>query len=138
MKVVESADWRSSIPFESPVLVADVIPGEPTRCATCGADSAELDRTELWAYKHQHPNNHSGYVRFYCREHVPVAAAPVPAPESRTTRSAPRAAPRRESVPRAAPRLTSADADPSRALCPNCFVEASATGVCGMCGTLVR
>ncbi len=142
MKVVESADWRSSIPFESPVLVADIVPGDPTRCATCGTDSAEFERTELWAYKHRHPINHSGYVRFYCRTHVPVAARPEPesAPvRAGTSRreSTPRATPRRESTPRATPRLTSADVDPSRAMCPNCFVEASATGECGMCGTQV-
>lgn len=135
MKIVDSADWRSSIPFGSPVLVADLIPGEPTRCAACGADSEPFARTELWAYKHQHPNNHSGYVRFYCRAHVPAPAAPKTV-ETRPARAA-RSTPRRESTPRSAPRLTTADADPSRALCPNCFVEASATGVCGMCGTRV-
>ncbi|WP_439593527.1 glucose-6-phosphate dehydrogenase [Microbacterium sp.] len=132
MKVVESADWRSSIPFGTPVLVADLIPGEPTRCATCATDADPFDRSELWAYKHEHPNNHSGYVRFYCKSHVPAVAAPVTA-AVRPQRSAPR----RESTSRPAPRLTSADADPSRALCPNCFVEASATGLCGMCGTQV-
>ncbi|GAA1935820.1 hypothetical protein GCM10009775_29620 [Microbacterium aoyamense] len=132
MKIVESADWRSSIPFDTPVLVADLIPGEPTRCAACGADSESFDRTELWAYKHQHPNNHSGYVRFYCREHVPAPARPAPV-ESKPARRAPR----RESVPRTGPRPASADPDPTRALCPDCFVEVSATGVCGMCGTRV-
>ena len=138
MKVVESADWRSSIPFESPVLVADIVPGGPTRCASCGTDSAEFERTELWAYKHRHPNNHSGYVRFYCRTHVPVTARPEPAsPPARVGAARRESTPRRESIPRAAPRLTSADADPSRAMCPNCFVETSATGVCGMCGTQV-
>ena len=69
MKIVASSDWRDAIPFDTLVLVADVVPGEPTRCFTCGADSEPRERTELWAYKHRHPKNHDGYVRFYCAEH---------------------------------------------------------------------
>jgi hypothetical protein len=33
-------------------------------------------------------------------------------------------------------RPASPDAKP-RAMCPDCFVEVSATGMCGMCGTQV-
>ncbi|WP_349425881.1 glucose-6-phosphate dehydrogenase [Microbacterium sp. LWS13-1.2] len=131
MKIVASSDWRDAIPFDTLVLVADVVPGEPTRCFTCGADSEPRERTELWAYKHRHPKNHDGYVRFYCAEHRPViqrppAAASV-APTRGTARPASRpAAERRVSKPTIPDRV--------RAMCPNCFVEVSATGECGMCG----
>lgn len=123
MKVAAAADWRSSIPFETAVPVADLVPGEPTRCATCGPDSAPRERTELWAFKHRHPNHHDGYVRFYCREHVPVV---------RRAQAAERRAPRAERTPR-----RPAQSDVVRAMCPNCFVEVSAAGECGMCGTRV-
>lgn len=125
MKVASAADWRGSIPFETAVLVADLVPGEPTRCATCGPDSAPRERTELWAFKHRHPNHHDGYVRFYCRDHVPVVRR-APAPEQK-----PRA-PRTERAPR-----RPAQSDTVRAMCPNCFVEVSAAGECGMCGTRI-
>ena len=130
MKIVASSDWRDDLQFETPVLVADVIPGEDTRCSVCGGDSQPLPRTELWAVKHRHPKQHGGYVRFYCLEHRPAAKLPpvstVPARSS---------SPRGER--RAAPRRTPAAEERPRALCPNCFVEVPATGVCGMCGTTV-
>ncbi|MBD3941305.1 glucose-6-phosphate dehydrogenase [Microbacterium sp. NEAU-LLC] len=129
MKIVASADWRDAVPFENPVLVADVVPGEPTRCFSCGPDSELLPRTELWAYKHRHPKNHDGYVRFYCAFHVPQAApkpqVAAPAPTSRAKSPRP-AAERRVPKPVVPERV--------RAMCPNCFVEVSATGECGMCG----
>lgn len=129
MKIVASSDWRDAIPFDTLVLVADVVPGEPTRCFTCGTDSALRDRTELWAYKHRHPKNHDGYVRFYCAEHRPVIqrpAAPTAAP-SRGSARAPRVAPERRAAKPVVP-------ERQRAMCPDCFVEVSATGECGMCG----
>jgi hypothetical protein len=128
MKIVASADWRDAVPFEIPVLVADVIPGEPTRCFTCGPESEPLPRTELWAYKHPHPKNHDGFVRFYCAYHAPQAAPrpePVSTAPTTRTRTARPAAQRRVSKPVIPER--------QRAMCPNCFVEISATGECGMC-----
>ncbi|TQJ31538.1 hypothetical protein FBY39_2015 [Microbacterium sp. SLBN-146] len=135
MKVVSSADWRRSIPFETPMLVADLVPGEPTRCFSCGPTSEARERSELWAFKHRHPNHHDGFVRFYCSEHVPAAkvveVAPPP-PRARARRSA---ATTEDRV--AAPRRPAATDAPIRAMCPNCFVEVSATGECGMCGAKV-
>lgn len=132
MKIVASSDWRDTIPFDTLVLVADVVPGDPTRCFTCGTDSELRPRTELWAYKHRHPKNHDGYVRFYCAEHrpaierrpAPVAAAPGSRAGARGT--ARPAAERRVAKPVIPER--------QRAMCPNCFVEVSATGECGICG----
>ena len=131
MKIVSSSDWRDALAFDVPVVVADVIPGEDTRCSVCGGDSPLRPRTELWAVKHRHPKNHDGHVRFYCAEHRPVIAAPAPVVVETRTRRAPRssatprvAAPRRAPQPEAKP----------RAMCPECFVEVSATGECGMCG----
>ena len=131
MKIVASADWRDSVPFENPVLLEDVVPGEPTRCFTCGPESEPLPRTELWAFKHRHPKNHDGYVRFYCAYHVPAAVLP-PAPAAQ---AAPTRAKSSSSRP-AAERRVSKPVIPERqrAMCPNCFVEVSATGECGMCG----
>ena len=127
MRVTATSDWRDGIPFETPVLVADLLPGEPTRCSVCGVNSDLLPRTELWAVKHQHPNHHSGHVRFYCRTHLPVIRRPAP-----VTSAQPKRRESRPPVRRPAP----ADAAP-RAMCPDCFVEVSATGVCGMCGQQV-
>ena len=131
MKIVASADWRDSVPFENPVLLADVVPGEPTRCFSCGPESELLPRTELWAYKHRHPKNHDGYVRFYCAYHVPAAAiVPQPAaaaPAARAKSSSPRAAAERRVAKPVVPERV-------RAMCPNCFIEISATGECGNCG----
>jgi len=129
MKVASSADWRQSILFETPMLVADVVVGEATRCFTCGIESEPRPRTELWAFKHRHPRHHDGFVRFYCQEHVPAVVRPepviaAPAPKRRRGPS-----PSRAAAPAADPK--------PRAMCPECFVEVSATGVCGMCGTRV-
>ncbi|TDN91945.1 glucose-6-phosphate dehydrogenase [Microbacterium sp. BK668] len=130
MRITESADWRDALPFESPVLLADALPGEPARCAGCGPDREPRPRDELWAYKHRHPKNHSGYVRFYCAAHVPAARRPAaasPVPRSRAERA-----------PRQAPvRRTPAQPERVSLLCPNCFVEVPPTGVCGICGERV-
>ena len=128
MRIVASSDWRDAVPFGVPVLVADVVPGEPARCFSCGADADLLPRTELWAFKHRHPKNHDGYVRFYCARHVPKAqprTEPASAAASRA-RSAPRRPVERLAKPVVPER--------QRATCPNCFVEVTATGECGMCG----
>jgi hypothetical protein len=130
MKVAASADWRNSLPFDIPFLVADLAPGEPARCASCGADAEARERTELWAVKHRHPKNHDGFVRFYCAAHTPRAPEPAPAPAAAPARA------RREPVERLPRRTPAADAAP-RAMCPDCFVEVSATGECGMCGLQV-
>lgn len=131
MKIASSSDWRDSIPFDSPMLVEDIVPGEPTRCATCGIDSLPRPRTELWAVKHRHPKNHDGYVRFYCREHTPVIARPASTARagSPVETGAARSAPRRAAAAR-----TAAAVDKPRAMCTDCFIEVSATGICGMCG----
>ena len=130
MKVVSAADWRSSIPFETPVLLADLVPGEPARCVACGGDAEPRPRDELWAYKHRHPRHHDGYVRFYCRAHTPAPPQrPAPVESRRPTRER---APARERTP-ARPTIP----ETTRAMCPDCFVEVSATGVCGMCARQV-
>ncbi|MFG6445383.1 glucose-6-phosphate dehydrogenase [Microbacterium sp. P06] len=127
MRVVSSADWRDGIPFETPMIVADLAPGEPTRCFVCGASSEPRPREELWVVKHRHPNDHGGFVRFYCEEHRPVFVTPVVEYAGRS-----RPAPRRE--PREAPARRAPVVEKQREMCPNCFVEVSATGECGMCG----
>jgi hypothetical protein len=130
MKITDSTDWRSSVAYDTPVLVADLVPGEPTRCAECGTDSEPLPRTELWAVKHRHPNNHSGYVRFYCSEHVPVFEAPKPVAVAGRAASPARHA--------AAPAMRPSIADEKpRAMCPDCYVEVSALGLCGICGNTI-
>jgi hypothetical protein len=128
MRVVSSADWRDAIPFETPIIVAEVAPGEPTRCFVCGSSSELRDRSEIWVVKHRHPKNHSGFVRFYCTDHRPVAAPPAPPAELRSVRSA-AARERRIPTPRRDPVV-----EKPREMCPNCFVEVSAKGECGMCG----
>ncbi len=129
MKVVASSDWRDGIPFETPIIVAEILPGDAARCSVCGGDSELRPRSELWAVKHRHPRHHDGYVRFYCLEHLP-RIAPVEASGGRerpATRS-----PRRPATPR-----SPAVAERPRALCPDCFVEVPPTGVCGICGQTV-
>ena len=125
MKVAKTADWRDAVPFGTPVLVADVIPGEPTRCSVCGADSEPRSRDELWAFKHRHPHHHDGYVQFYCGDHVPKVA---PAPVSVAVKPAVK----RERTPAA--RRPVQSFEKVRAMCPDCFIEVSAKGVCGNCG----
>jgi hypothetical protein len=132
VKITSSSDWREPLPFETPVIVADVVPGDPTRCSVCGGASPLRERTELWAVKHRHPNQHAGYVRFYCLEHRPAVAAPRVAETVRRGSRNPRPA---TAARPAAPRRTAVE-EP-RAMCPDCFVEVPATGVCGMCGTRV-
>lgn len=135
MKIVASADWRDSIPFDTPMIAAEVAPGEATRCAGCGAGAAAFSRENLWAVKHRHPNNHAGFVRFYCAEHVPARKVEPVEPAAPAKRRAPRATANRASTPRApSSRTATAPEDRPRPVCPTCFVQASATGVCGMCG----
>ena len=139
MKVVASSDWRDGIPFDTPVIVADVLPGEETRCSVCGGDSPLRARTELWAVKHRHPKHHDGFVRFYCVEHLPeITPVEVPVAPIRPAARASRAAPRTSPAPRTptAPR-TPAALDRVRAMCPDCFVEVSALGLCGICGQTI-
>ena len=131
MKIVSSSDWRDAIAFDVPGVVADVVPGEPTRCVGCGADGELFDRTQLWAVKHRHPKHHGGFVRFYCAEHKPAPAPAAPI-ELKKRASAPRAE-RRTASPKPVP-VTDR---PTRAMCPDCFVEVSAGGDCGMCGAQV-
>lgn len=128
MRVNSGTDWRDGIGFDSPVLLADVLPGDDARCATCGADAEPRPRTELWAFKHRHPKHHNGYVRFYCQAHVPVVVRREPAVRPVATR---------ERAPRAAAPRRAAVVETPRAVCPNCFVEVPSTGVCGVCGTEV-
>ncbi len=125
MKIVASSDWRDDIPFETPLMLASVVPGDAARCAACGPDAEPITRDELWAVKHRHPKQHRGYVRFYCRTHVPVPPRPVAAPAPvRTAR--PRSAAARVALP-----------EHAAAVCPDCFVEVPGTGVCGVCGMRV-
>ncbi|HWM16857.1 MAG TPA: glucose-6-phosphate dehydrogenase [Microbacterium sp.] len=126
MKVVASTDWRDGIPFETPIIVAEILPGDDARCSACGGDSELIARTELWAIKHRHPRHHDGYVRFYCLEHRPVVQPIAVEP----VRERPAA---RGARLRAAPRPPAA-AEKERAMCPDCFVEVAATGTCGICG----
>ena len=131
MRVVSSADWRDGLAFETPIVLSEVFPGEDARCAACDSAAGARPRTELWVVKHRHPQHHDGYVRFYCREHVPaIERSPAPAA------SAPRPAADRRSAPRTR-RTTTPIVERPRAVCPTCFVEVPPTGVCGMCGSLV-
>ncbi|MDL9977920.1 glucose-6-phosphate dehydrogenase [Microbacterium candidum] len=133
MRVTSSADWRGNLEFDTPVLVADILPGEPARCSLCVYGTDPWPRTELWAVKLHHPKHHDGDVRFYCAEHVPAAkAAPEPIAQP-AKRSSPRSSAVR--APRT-PRPTPA-AERPRAVCPNCFIEVPPTGICGMCGETV-
>jgi hypothetical protein len=128
MRIVASSDWRDGLAFEVPVLVSDLSPGEAARCFVCGADSEPLARTELWAVKHRHPKNHSGYVRFYCLEHSPAPPRITPTVDPRRSSAGER---------RAAPRRSTPAVERPSVLCPDCFVEVPATGVCGICGNTV-
>ncbi|MCX6501901.1 MAG: glucose-6-phosphate dehydrogenase [Microbacterium sp.] len=141
MRVTSGADWRETIPFETPVNLAEYAPGEPARCFGCGTDSEPLPREELQAYKHRHPGNHDGYVRFYCAYHAPAAPAkPIEpaaaAPTSRKLKASSKrvpGAPRREETgPR--PAFTPERARP---VCPDCFMEIPPTGLCGNCGKTI-
>lgn len=133
MQIRTSSDWRDALPFETPVLASEAMPGEASRCARCPADEPLKERTELWAVKHRHPNNHAGFVRLYCLEHRP-AVAPLPPV------SAPPAARARKSTAPRAPRTSRpTPSKPERvaAVCPNCFVEVPTSGICGVCGESV-
>lgn len=132
MKIRNSSDWRDAIPFDTPLHASEAVPGDPTRCATCGPTSEVREREDLWVVKHRHPNNPAGFVRLYCLAHRPVVAArPEPAASK---------APRERRTPRAASSTrVAAPTVPERpaVFCPDCFVEVPATGVCGMCGQRV-
>lgn len=133
MRVVASSDWRDGIPFETPFILSEVLPGEPARCSVCGGSSDPVDRAELWAVKHRHPKNHDGFVRFYCADHLPARPTPVVEAPVRVASS------RARSGGSGASRRSPAASVPERpaVLCPECFVEVPATGVCGICGTRV-
>ncbi|KHK97229.1 glucose-6-phosphate dehydrogenase [Microbacterium mangrovi] len=138
MKIRASDDWRGTLPFETPIIAAEVVPGDPARCSACPVGTDPYPRTELWAVKHRHPKNHDGDVRFYCAAHVPVFEQPAPvvaapAKAARTRAAAPRASrPAAERAERRPPVV-----ERPRAVCPNCFVEIPPTGVCGICGEAV-
>jgi hypothetical protein len=131
VKFAGTSDWRDAIPFDSPVIVATVVPGDPARCSGCGADAPLRPRTELWALKQHHPHHHDGYVRFFCREHLPAVRSSAPPAEIRRERTAARA----ERAP-STRRSPVVDEKP-RALCPNCFIEVPGSGICGVCGEKV-
>ena len=139
MKVAKTADWRDGVPFDTPVIAAEVAPGEPTRCFVCGTDSEPRDRSEVWAVKHEHPHHHDGFVRFYCAEHTPKIERPVApiAPLSKASARRPAARPAGSSERQQPARRPSAVDEKPRAMCPNCFIEVSALGLCGVCGETV-
>lgn len=129
MKIRNSSDWRDALPFDTPLRASEAVPGEPTRCATCGPGSEQREREDLWVVKHRHPNNPAGFVRYYCLAHRPtIAPRPEPAPAK---------APRERRAPSS--RTVAAPTIPERVavLCPDCFVEVPPTGICGMCGQRV-
>ncbi len=130
MRIVASSDWRDGLAFDVPVLVSEVSAGDDARCFVCGADSAPIPRTELWAVKHRHPKNHSGYVRFYCLEHRPAPPRPTPTVDARRASA-------RTGERRSAPRRSTPAVERPSVLCPDCFVEVPATGICGICGNAV-
>lgn len=130
MQIRTSSDWRDALPFETPVLASQAMPGDASRCSRCPADAAPRERTELWAVKHRHPNNHAGFVRMYCLDHRPAAPAAPPAAESARTRATPRQRAPRASRPAPAPERVAA-------VCGTCFVEVPASGICGVCGERV-
>jgi hypothetical protein len=131
VKITASSDWRDGLAYDIPVLVADVMPGDPTRCFVCGPASEPRERIELWAVKHRHPNNHAGVVRFYCLEHRPQPPR-RPEPVAAARAKAPTRAPRRAPAARPA-----AQAERPRAVCPNCFIEVPPGAVCGICGEAI-
>lgn len=131
MKIRGTSDWRDNVAFETPVVASELVPGDPSRCAGCPGGSDARPREELWAVKLRHPHNHAGYVQFYCSEHVPTFQRKQTQEESHLAR----AAARRERT--ATPRRPTIEDTPPRAMCPECFVEVSALGVCGMCGSQV-
>lgn len=140
MRFAPAADWREQLPFETPIVLAEVVPGDDARCFTCGPDSEARPRTDVWAYKHQHPNHHHGFVRLYCVDHVParpVAPPPAAAPVRGGTRPARSPRPATPRAERAAPARRANDFDRVRAMCPDCFVEVNANGLCGVCGNTV-
>jgi hypothetical protein len=124
VKFAGTSDWRDAIAFDTPMIVAELVPGDPARCSACGG---LRPRTELWALKQRHPHHHDGYVRFYCSEHLPKVEQREPPAEMRR-----RSTPRAERAPAA--RRSVPAAQKQRAMCPNCFIEVSAAGVCGVCG----
>lgn len=126
MKVAATSDWRDALAFDSPVLVADVMPGDPTRCSVCGNASQLRSRNELWAVKLRHPKHHGGHVRFYCREHLSSVLRPAPVSVASAVRAASR--------PPRAPARRAPAIEKVAAVCPDCFIEIPPTGVCGMCG----
>ncbi|MBN9187753.1 glucose-6-phosphate dehydrogenase [Microbacterium sp.] len=132
MRVTSGSDWRDSIPFETPLLLADIAPGGPARCVACGVAADPLERDRLWVVKHRHPNDHGGFVRFYCADHAPAAAATVAGPAPDAVRAKRAATPRAPRAPRPTP-----VAERPRPVCPDCFVEVPPTGRCGVCGTMV-
>ena len=81
--------------------------------------------------KHRHPNDPAGYVRFYCRPHLLEVQQRATPADARTNRAPAR------TERRAPAQRTVASSDKVRAMCPDCYVEISATGVCGMCGRRV-
>ena len=130
MKIRNSSDWRDALPFDTALRASEAVPGEPTRCATCGPSSELRDREDLWVVKHRHPNNPAGFVRLYCLAHKPTIAPP-------RRETAPVKAPRERRAP--STRTVAAPTIPERVavLCPDCFVEVPPTGLCGMCGQRV-
>lgn len=127
MQIRTSSDWREALPFDTPLLAAEAMPGDPARCAGCSVETPAFPRTELWAVKHRHPNNPAGFVRLYCLSHrpQPKPAFTAPAPT------------RRERAATARRLLAPTIPERPAVLCPDCFVEVPASGVCGMCGRQV-
>ena len=132
MRITRSSDWRSALPFETPMVADSVMPGDPARCTTCGVGADPLPRTALWAVKHRHPHDPAGTVRLYCAEHTPRTAAPAPVASPSRTAGATRAPrPQAERPVRQPARKV---VEKPALICPDCFVEVPATGICGMCG----
>ena len=112
-------DERQFIEFETPYVLADVLPEridapeDMRRCSQCGANSKALPASELTVVKHRHESQPAGHMRLYCDEHLAGAREWSSGLGGSGGRTGP--------------------------TCPNCFVSVPiGTLTCDQCGTVVQ
>lgn len=128
--------------FERPYPLAEVNSDARAKCSRCGLSRVPRPVSELVAIKHRDAHHPAGLWKIYCPEHLPaVPVAGADAPVASRARAAASRAPRAPREPKAAaPKRASKPTpmvDRPPVICPRCFVQVPATGVCDGCGDRV-
>lgn len=122
--------------FHEPYPFTAVSDQNDAACAEC-SDEFKYPSNQLTAIKVHRPRRPEGHWLIFCAEHLAEYQSTDHPEDEAAAASAPRTRAKKASVPKVQvpvePKLAS-KVEREGVMCPDCFVEASLTGACPMCG----